>query len=59
MARVDSLQSNSPAIDAGTATGSPEFDWNDIARPQGDGFAMGAHEYTDEPAEPKGLKVKK
>ena len=45
------LQADSPAIDAGTATGAPAFDLDGVARPQdGDGdaaadFDMGAYEY--------------
>jgi hypothetical protein len=39
------LQSGSPAIDAGTSDGAPAFDFNDDPRPQGLGVDMGAYEY--------------
>jgi len=38
------LGENSPAVDAGTGTGISR-DFNGIARPQGSGFDIGAHEY--------------
>ena len=40
------LSSNSPAIDAGTATGAPDTDYFGTARPQGSGDDIGAHEFT-------------
>lgn len=38
------LESSSPAIDAGTSTGAPASDFDGTARPQGDGYDMGAFE---------------
>ncbi len=38
------LLSTSPAIDAGMATNAPLFDFDDISRPQGSGFDIGAYE---------------
>ena len=38
------LQPDSPAIDAGTASGAPDVDLAGTARPQGDGFDLGAYE---------------
>jgi parallel beta-helix repeat protein len=40
-----SLKSGSSCINAGTATGAPATDLNGIARPQGEGFDIGACEY--------------
>ncbi|HID38553.1 MAG TPA: T9SS type A sorting domain-containing protein, partial [Calditrichaeota bacterium] len=48
------LQSGSPAIDAGTETDAPNFDLDDLGRPHGTAFDMGAYEYgADTPAEKK------
>ena len=38
------LQSSSPAVDAGSSTGAPAFDFEGTTRPQGAGFDMGAYE---------------
>jgi len=38
------LATGSPCIDAGTASGAPSSDIIGIARPQGDGYDMGAYE---------------
>lgn len=38
------LLSTSPAIDAGMATNAPSFDFDNISRPQGNGFDIGAYE---------------
>ncbi|MBU1178145.1 hypothetical protein KJ903_02905, partial [Patescibacteria group bacterium] len=39
------LQSGSPAIDVGTATGAPDQDFAGYVRPYGNGYDMGAYEY--------------
>jgi predicted outer membrane repeat protein len=39
------LQSGSPCINVGTATGAPAADIEGIPRPQGAGYDMGAYEY--------------
>ena len=39
------LQSNSPAINAGTSTDAPSFDYGGNSRPQGGGYDIGAFEY--------------
>jgi hypothetical protein len=39
------LQSNSPAIDAGTSTNAPSFDFDGNTRPQGARYDIGAYEY--------------
>ncbi len=39
------LQQSSPAIDAGSSTSAPSFDYDNIARPQGSGYDIGAYEY--------------
>ena len=39
------LKAISPAIDAGTAIGAPETDFDGNARPQGNGYDIGAYEY--------------
>jgi hypothetical protein len=39
------LNSNSPCKDKGTSTGTPDFDIEGDARPQGTGFDIGADEY--------------
>ena len=41
------LNEGSPAVDAGIANGAPAFDHNNIMRPQGSGFDIGAHEFTN------------
>ena len=55
------LLSNSPAVDAGLATGAPDEDFDGIFRPQGTGFDIGAYEYvysdTTPPSAPTGLTV--
>jgi len=38
------LQSSSPAVDAGSSTEAPAFDFEGITRPQGAGYDMGAYE---------------
>jgi chitodextrinase len=40
------LRFGSPCIDAGTANGAPATDIEGTARPQGDGFDVGAYEFT-------------
>jgi hypothetical protein len=42
-----SLSPGSPCIDAGTADRAPNNDIRGVARPQGDGWDMGAYESTD------------
>jgi hypothetical protein len=39
------LQSSSPAINTGTASGAPATDFAGTARPQGGGYDIGAYEY--------------
>ncbi len=39
------LQSPSSAIDAATASGAPDHDFDGVDRPQGGGYDMGAYEY--------------
>ncbi|MGI6783239.1 MAG: right-handed parallel beta-helix repeat-containing protein [Aminivibrio sp.] len=39
------LGEDSPAIDSGTASGSPETDQRGVTRPQGDGVDMGSYEF--------------
>jgi hypothetical protein len=39
------LQSGSPCVDTGTATGAPAEDYAQTPRPQGEGHDMGAYEY--------------
>jgi len=39
------LQSGSPAIDSGSTTGAPTVDYDGTARPQKNGFDLGAYEY--------------
>lgn len=39
------LKSTSTAIDAGTSTNAPLFDFDGVSRPQGLGFDIGAYEY--------------
>jgi hypothetical protein len=39
------LKSTSPAIDKGVATYAPAKDYDDVARPQGAGYDIGAYEY--------------
>ena len=54
------LQSGSPVIDAGTTISSVKNDYDGISRPQGEGYDLGAYEYTSiamPPAPPRGLKV--
>jgi hypothetical protein len=41
------LRADSPCIDAGTATGAPDYDLFGIPRPQGAGVDMGAYEFPD------------
>jgi hypothetical protein len=41
------LQNGSPAIDAGTSTGAPHADLEGRLRPQGDGYDIGAFEFTN------------
>lgn len=41
-----SLQEGSPAIDAGSSLNAPSIDFDGISRPRGDGFDIGAFEYT-------------
>ncbi len=41
------LQTGSPAIDAGFSVGAPETDFNGTARPQGAGVDIGAFEYSE------------
>ena len=38
------LKTSSPAIDAGSSTGAPPFDYEETPRPQGAGFDIGAYE---------------
>ena len=38
------LQSTSPAIDAGTASGAPAYDYDGNPRPNGSGYDIGAYE---------------
>lgn len=45
-----SLESGSPCIDAGTATGAPATDIRGVIRPQGTGVDMGAYEFGSPPA---------
>lgn len=40
------LQQNSPAIDNGSSVDAPGVDFDGNSRPQGDGYDMGAFEYT-------------
>jgi hypothetical protein len=42
------LMDGSPAIDAGTPHSAPAFDIDGDARPQGDGYDIGADEYVGE-----------
>ncbi len=44
------LRTASPAIDTGTDEDVPDVDLDGVARPQGDGFDMGAYEYDGPPA---------
>ncbi len=44
------LRTASPAIDTGTSDDAPDMDLDGVARPQGDGFDMGAYEYDGPPA---------
>ena len=39
------LQSSSPCIDTGTASGAPDHDLDGNERPQGSGYDMGAYEH--------------
>ena len=39
------LQATSPAIDTGSADGSPRFDFDGKLRPIGSGYDIGAYEY--------------
>ncbi len=41
------LQPNSSCIDAGTSSNAPVTDFEGITRPQGNGFDMGAYEYSN------------
>ncbi len=43
------LRTASPAVDTGTDEDAPDVDLDGIARPQGDGFDMGAYEYDGPP----------
>ena len=40
------LTQNSPCIDAGTSNNAPNFDFEGNTRPQGNGFDIGAYEYS-------------
>jgi hypothetical protein len=40
------LSANSPAIDKGTSTNAPTFDYDGNPRPSGKGIDIGAYEYT-------------
>ena len=42
-----SLSPGSPCVDAGTSDRAPNNDIRGVLRPQGDGWDMGAYEYTD------------
>ena len=46
------LSFTSPCVDGGTANGAPDTDYNGTARPQGQGYDMGAYERINS-AEPK------
>ncbi len=46
------LRADSPAVDAGTASGSPLLDHDRYQRPAGSGFDIGAHEYIPVPDHP-------
>ena len=46
------LSFTSPCVDGGTANGAPNTDYNGTARPQGQGYDMGAYERVNS-AEPK------
>lgn len=48
------LQAWSPAIDAGTATGAPDYDFEGDARPQNAGYDMGADEFVGTPVSNQG-----
>ncbi|MGH8605663.1 MAG: choice-of-anchor Q domain-containing protein, partial [Gammaproteobacteria bacterium] len=39
------LQSGSPAIDAGSSDGAPANDYDNVSRPKGAAFDIGAYEY--------------
>ena len=41
------LKSTSPCIDKGTSEGAPDTDIENVERPQGAGYDMGAYEFTD------------
>jgi len=47
------LQAGSPAIDAGTSNGVPDFDLDGGKRPVGSGYDIGAYEYGSTPGEVK------
>jgi len=46
------LTSSSEAIDNGTSTDAPSFDYEELPRPMGGGYDMGAYEYYTESSEP-------
>jgi polygalacturonase len=47
------LQNGSPAVDAGSADGAPDFDMDGETRPAGEGVDIGADELTRRPGEPQ------
>ncbi len=46
------LQAGSPAIDSGTATGAPTIDLEYRSRPAGEGYDIGAYEFSSRDEEP-------